>query len=117
MRVIKLFTIDLELGRIGSMTDLTKTNNRLLSMLQDKYPAYHPLIAMAELAHSKNVEDGIKLNCHKEIAKYIEPQLKAVEHRGTVKSDFGILRVIPAEVVPLVGPVDSNGVTASSEAA
>ena len=110
------------------MTDLTATNNPLLKMLQDRHPEYHPLLAMAELAHDKNVEDGIKLNCHKEIAKYILPQLKAIEHRGTVKADFGTLRVIPAEVIAIAEkphpdssgqpPVElRRGATASSEAA
>jgi len=92
----------------------SRTNTALLSMLQAKFPNYHPLIAMAEMAHDNSVEDGIKLNCHKEIAKYIEPQLKAVEHRGTVKADFGTLRVVPAQ---LPNPVDTNGAAASSEAA
>jgi len=95
----------------------SKTNTALLSMLQVKFPNYHPVVAMAEMAHESGIEDGIRLNCHKEIAKYVEPQLKAVEHRGTVKSDFGTLRVIPAEAPQLTNPVDNSGASASSEAA
>jgi hypothetical protein len=98
------------------MTDTT--NKALLGMLQAKFPNYHPVIAMAELAHGEDVDNGIKLNCHKEIAKYIEPQLKSVEHKGTVKSDFGVLRVVPAETLAITtDPVDINGASASSEAA
>ena len=83
-------------------------------MLQQEYAQYHPIVAIAKMAHDENVEDGIKFNCHREIAKYIEPQLKSMEVRGTVKSDFGVLRVIPAEVPQLqkaASPVELVGGT------
>lgn len=70
-----------------------KTNNRLLKLLQQEHKNYHPLVAMAAMAHDKKTDEQIVFNCHKEIARYIEPQLKAVEHRGSGKADFGTLRV------------------------
>lgn len=73
-------------------------------MLQDKTPHYHPLIAMLEMANDKQTEEQIVFNCHKEIARYIEPQLKAVEHRGSVKSDFGILRIVQSQATLEVKP-------------
>jgi hypothetical protein len=92
----------------------TQTNNRLLEMLQDKTPNYHPLIAMLDMASDDKMEDQIVFNCHKEIARYIEPQLKAVEHRGSVKADFGTLRIVqsaatmekPPNPAPLPAPGD-----------
>lgn len=53
--------------------------NSILSAIQVKYPNYHPLIAIAEIAHTEGVDIELKFNCHKTIAKYIEPELKAVE--------------------------------------
>lgn len=103
-----------------------KTNHHLLTMLQDRYPNYHPLMAMAELANDEKTEDGIRFNCHKEIAKYVEPQLKSVEVRGRVKADFGVLRVVAADPLSLPSsetdeklphPVDISGAPASPEAA
>lgn len=104
-----------------------KTNHHLLKMLHERYPNYHPLIAMAELAHNEKTEDGIRFNCHKEIAKYVEPQLKSVEVKGRVKSDFGVLRVVAADPLQLSSPetegeklpdpVDIHGAPASPEAA
>lgn len=78
-------------------------NTRLLDMLQKRYLGYHPVVAMAEMAHESNIEDRIKFDCHKEIAKYIEPQLKSVEHRGKVKTDYGVLRVVSS--LPKSAPV------------
>ena len=102
-----------------------RPNNHLLEMLQKEFRQYHPVIAMAKMAHETNVEDNIRFNCHKEIARYIEPQLKSVEVKGSVKADFGTLRVIPAAPPKLSDdsvsspklPVEIDGVSTSPEAA
>lgn len=65
----------------------------MVAMLAEKYPDYHPILALAELAHTTTIidKDGVKTSepdtnmqfqCHKEIAKYITPQLKAIEITG-----------------------------------
>ena len=58
-----------------------KTNNAVLDMLQSKYPGYHPLMAIADIAHNPdpNIEWELRFQCHKAIAKYVEPELKSVQ--------------------------------------
>ena len=65
-------------------------------MLEQRFPGYHPVVAMADIATStfeKADEEGnvltlptysieTRMMAHREVAKYVEPQLKAVEHRG-----------------------------------
>ena len=67
--------------------------NRLLNMVQKKYPNYHPVIAMVKLAHTSQ-DENIQLSCHKAVARYVEPELKSLEVKGHVKHDHGVLRVI-----------------------
>ncbi len=50
----------------------------LLEMLNEKYPNYHPVIAMVKIAH-KSKNEVLRFQAHKEVAKYIAPQLKSVE--------------------------------------
>lgn len=61
-----------------------KSENAVLAMIQAKYPGYHPLMSIAEIAHSldPNIDWELRFNCHKAIAKYIEPELKSVQHIG-----------------------------------
>lgn len=72
----------------------TTQRERILEMLQGKFPEYHPLMALAEMAHDAQIEPRVRADCHKSIAKYVEPELKSVEVKGDVKSDLGVLRVI-----------------------
>lgn len=73
---------------------IAKTEHRhpILQMIQKRYPEYHPLMALAELAH-EDVESRIKLQCHQTIAKYVESELRSIEFKGHVQHDFGLLRV------------------------
>lgn len=55
----------------------------ILSMIRTKFPEYHPLMAIAEIAHE--TEDlGLQFHCHKVIAKYVEPELKSLEVKSPV---------------------------------
>lgn len=67
-------------------------------MLQKSYPNYHPVMAMAKLAHATQ-DERVELDCHKSIAKYVEPELKSMEVKGSIKHDHGVLRVIPSTEV------------------
>lgn len=51
----------------------------LLNAIRTKYPGYHPILAMADIAHEQDASPDLKFNCHKTIAKYILPELKSVE--------------------------------------
>ena len=58
-----------------------RDRKELLELLGEKYPNYHPVIALAEIAHnSKN--EVLRFQAHKEVAKYVSPQLKAIEVIG-----------------------------------
>ena len=59
-----------------------KHTNAVLEMIQSKYPGYHPLMAIADIAHAEDprVDFELRFNCHKVIAKYVETELKSVQH-------------------------------------
>ena len=79
--------------------------DRLLGMLQEQYPKYHPIIAMAEMAHDRSCKEEIVFQCHKTIARYVESELKAVEVRTDTAKDYGQLRVVlEGEVEEVVMP-------------
>ena len=58
---------------------LNKNKQALLLLLQQKYPDYHPVLAMADIAN--DMENGVEMRAqmHKEVAQYVTPKLKAVE--------------------------------------
>lgn len=62
-------------------------------MLSERFPDYHPVMAMAEIANDPAVELDVRFQAHKEVAQYIEPKRKAVEHTGSeggpVRLTFG----------------------------
>ena len=60
----------------GSMN---RPKRALINLLNEKYPGYHPVLSMADIAN--DMSNGIELRAqmHKEIAQYVTPKLKAVE--------------------------------------
>lgn len=65
-----------------------KGKQELQTLLADRFPGYHPVLAMADVANATD-EDGMpvygietRMLAHREVAKYVEPQLKAIEHRA-----------------------------------
>lgn len=71
---------------------LKSRSKDLLAAIQQRYPNYHPLIAIAEIAHSSEASLDLQFQCHKTIAKYIEPELKAVEVK-TESNEKNLVRV------------------------
>lgn len=51
----------------------------LFALLAEKFPGYNPVAAMAEIANDKKNDTNLRLQAHKEVAKYTFPQLKAIE--------------------------------------
>lgn len=60
----------------------------LETLLQKKFPNYDPVISMVEIANDKKVDMSLRLAAHKEIAKYLRPQLKAIELTGQGGKDL-----------------------------
>lgn len=71
----------------------TSAGQGVLEMLQSRYPGYHPLMAIADIAHSGAANDDVKLkfDCHKTIAEYVLPKLRAVEHSGEVNQQRRVI--------------------------
>lgn len=59
-------------------------NSAVLSAIQQFYPDYHPLVAIAHIAHKQDVDPRLEFDCHRVIAKYVEPELKSLEVKGTI---------------------------------
>jgi len=61
---------------------LSKNKKFLLSRLQDMYGEdFHPIMKMAEIATDTDNDIKLRFDAWKEIAKYTEPQLRAVDHK------------------------------------
>ena len=56
-----------------------KNTQAIAELLSSKYPHYHPIIALAEIANDLTQDVTIRLQANKEVAKYICPQLKSIE--------------------------------------
>ena len=54
----------------------------MLDEIQQQFPDYHPVIAMAKIANDGNVDLQMRFYAHKEIAHYVEPKRKAIEVTG-----------------------------------
>lgn len=52
---------------------------RILAMIQDRHPGYHPLLSIAEIANDMDEDVRVRLSCHQTIVKYVESELKSVE--------------------------------------
>ena len=72
---------------------VSKRSNDVLSLLQSKFPGYHPIVAMAEMAHRADVDPAIEFQCHKELAKYVAPTLKSTEVH-TTSDDLPTVKVV-----------------------
>ncbi len=56
----------------------------LVQLLADKFPDWHPVVAMAEMANDVSLAKDLRLTAMKEVSKYVAPQLKAIEHSGNI---------------------------------
>lgn len=72
------------------MSAMVPRNQLLLALIQKEYPAYHPLLAIVRIAHDSNATLALQFDCHKTIAKYVEPELKSIEVRGSVESQHRV---------------------------
>lgn len=58
--------------------------SRVLTAIRSFYPDYHPLVSIAHIAHSVESDPRLKFDCHRVIAKYVEPELKSLEVKGSI---------------------------------
>lgn len=80
----------------------------MLALIQSHYPGYHPLIAITHIAHNEAADLRLQYDCHKTIAKYIEPELKSLEVKAEIN---GARRVSVSLFDPIEGEyqmIDKN---------
>ena len=56
-----------------------KPKRALYALLAERFPGWHPVVQMAEMANDPDLMHEQRFNAAKEVAKYIVPQLKAVD--------------------------------------
>lgn len=90
----------------------TTRKDLLLGMIQREFPAYHPLISIARIAHSNDADLKLQFECHKTIAKYVEPELKSIEVKsevnGQTKVRVSLFEPIDAEFSEVNGAVSPD---------
>ena len=69
-----------------------KPKTALLEAIQELYPDYHPVLAMAGIANDVSLPDDMRFQAHKEVAQYVEPKRKAVEMQ--VEGQLGLSRIV-----------------------
>lgn len=70
-----------------------KKSLEIRDLVAEKYPGYHPVLALAEIATDPANEVSIRLQANKEVAKYVAPQLKAVEIKHKEDEEVRIIVV------------------------
>jgi len=68
-----------------------KNKGRLLRKIQEEFPNYDPLIELVRIAHDIKSSLNEKIACNKEVAQYVNPKLKAVEHSGDMVVNHALL--------------------------
>lgn len=70
--------------------------SRILKMLRESGgdPSYHPLCALLSLTNDQMASVQDKINIHKTIAKYVEPELRQVEYSGPKDKPPITMRVV-----------------------
>ena len=57
----------------------TKPKRALIALLNERWPGWHPVLQMADIANDETVALPERFSAAKEVAKYVVPQLKAVD--------------------------------------
>lgn len=68
-----------------NITPTATRKGQLLGMIHREFPQYHPLLAIARIAHAEDADLKLQFECHKTIAKYVEPELKSIEVKSEVQ--------------------------------
>lgn len=61
-----------------------KKSVELAELMANKYPHYDPVVSMAEIANDPSVDLQHRITCHKEVAKYVRPQLRSMTIQGSI---------------------------------
>src|SRR5687767_653389 len=68
------------------MDNNTAQGERVLKLIQAKFPEYHPILAIAEMANKQEIDDDrLKLECNKTLIKHVSTELKSIEVKAEIK--------------------------------
>ena len=74
-----------------------KDTAALISLLKKKYPKWDPVIAMADIANERTNDLMLRLQAAKEVAQYVYPKRKAIEHSGEVGQRVTVSDDVPTK--------------------
>lgn len=86
---------------MSAVVRLQQQNLSVLETVQRKYPNYHPVVAMADLAHCDEVKSDPRLEfeIHKAIAPYCVPKLSSMEIRPPKEASRVIVSLFEEKVL------------------
>ena len=58
---------------------VSRPKRQLIQLLEEKFPGYNAVVSMAKLANDTSATNAERFAANKEVAKYMHPQLKAVD--------------------------------------
>ena len=67
-------------GRVSGTPN--KRTTKLQELLEERFPGWCPVVQMAALAQDTEADMGLRVTCCKEVAQYLYPKRKAIEHSG-----------------------------------
>lgn len=70
--------------------------------LADEFPDWDPVLALAAIANDPTADPQLRFYASKEVAQYVHPKRKAIEHSGKIGEPF------PRPVVVVLPHVPNN---------
>ena len=97
----------------GMLMAGSQKGSALLAEIRRKYPNYHPVLAIVDIAHDEKSSLELQFNCHKTVAKYIEPELKSIEVKGDFKTQQSVTVSLFSDPEPTTVEFSESGFKAS----
>ena len=79
----------------GRQAGITKSN--LLALLREKYPDFHPILAMLEMYHDSDTPAELRARLLNDIASYTVPRIKPIEFTELQRWLSENISALPAE--------------------
>lgn len=85
-----------------------KKTQELMALVEEACPGFNPIVGMAKIAHFgvisdwdpnenvfkvRQIADDHRIKCLTDVAQYLFPKRKAVEHSGGIQTNGGVLLV------------------------
>lgn len=77
----------------------------LLALLHEKYPGFHPIMSLADIAHNPDValDYDLQARIYMNMLNYVAPKLASQEVRQEINMSSGLLRVEYTSETPSEG--------------